>query len=130
MWGNFIEVVQPYWQPLLPVPLWVEHAGLAFVIICLAMLFRRSLLCRLAVAVTLLVSGGMLLGLVPPPSMAGLVSAEMASGAGLAKFKSLVMSQMGGQRQFAEIALLSLGSAWILDELRAVIVRRRATVKA
>jgi hypothetical protein len=119
-------LIQPFLPPILPLPLWVEHAGLAFVIICLAMLFRRSLMCRLVLAVALLVSGAMLLGLVPPPSMTGLLSAEMASVAGVASLKSFVMSQMAGQRQFAEIALLSLGSAWILDELRAVIVRRRA----
>jgi hypothetical protein len=120
MWDDVINS----FSSVLPLPLWVEHATLAFVIIGATMIFRRSTLCRLAVAVALLVSGAMLLDLVPQPSMAGFSIAGMTLPT--ASLQSVVM----GQRQFAEIALLSLGSAWLLDELQALLQRRMAKARA
>jgi hypothetical protein len=123
MWSvgsdEIIQSIQSIVQVFLPLPLWIEHAAVAFVIICATMLFRRSTVCRLAVAVALLVSGAMLLDLLPQPTMAGvmLLPAQLQA----ASIRSLVMDQ----RQFAEIALLSLGSAWILDEFKALLARRR-----
>jgi hypothetical protein len=118
MWAELVAFIQPF----LPLPLWAEHAALAFVIICAVMLFRRSTLCRLAAAVALLTSGAMLLDLLPQPSL--------ASGLPMQLQASSLQSLMLGQRQFAEVALLSLGSAWILDELRTLSRRRRVRVAA
>jgi hypothetical protein len=138
MWAQFMQGVEPYLQPLLAwpqwgvlgAPKWAEHAALAFVIAGLTMLCRRSMLCRMVVAVALLVTGVMLLDLLPPP-LSGFVSASVASAtqAGIADFAALTRLVIGhvGQRQFAEIALLSLGSAWLLDELRAAINTRHAS---
>jgi hypothetical protein len=118
MWVELVQFVQPF----LPLPLWVEHASLAFVIICASMLFRRSTVCRLAVSVGLLASGAMLLDLLPQPSLASALPAQFNA--------STLQNLMLGQRQFAEVALLSLGSVWMLDELRGLMGRRRAKVVA
>jgi hypothetical protein len=106
-----------------PLPQWVQHAAFAFVIICLAMLFRRSAVCRVIAAVALLVAGALLMEIVPPLSLAKtLETFGWASGFSA---QSLLQSLMLTQRQAIEIALLSVGSAWILDEFRSVLERRR-----
>jgi hypothetical protein len=122
-WDNFVASGQQAVTALLPLPQWVQHAAFAFVIICLAMLFRRSAVCRVIAAVALLVAGVMLMEIVPPLSLEKtLESFGVASGVSA---QALLQRLMLTQRQAIEIALLSVGSAWILDEFRSVLERRR-----
>jgi hypothetical protein len=116
-----LDQFQSAFQSFLPLPAWVEHAALAFLIICLAMVLRRSVLARMAVAAMLLASGCMLLEIVPPLDVAGLTGGTWLQSSARFVF---------GQRQFVEVALLSLGSAWILDEIRSLFGRPASNAAA
>jgi hypothetical protein len=124
-WDEIQLSIESALHGMLPLPQWIEHAGLAFVIICSAMLFRRSAVCRLAFAVVLLASGAMLLELVPQPTLANGFAAGLTGGFTGPFQTASLQHLMADKRQLAEIALLSLGSAWILDECRALLARRR-----
>ena len=119
-WGAGLQAIQQAVQAYLPLPQWLEYAGVAFVMIGLTMLFRRSTICRVAVAVALLVASGIVMELVPPLTLADFGLAEL----GLSRHISALGPTLG-QRQLLEIGLLSLGSAWLLDEFRAMLDRRR-----
>lgn len=81
-------------------PEWLRWGSMAFVIMASVMLCRRYAVARLLAGAALLFSGLLLLGALPWPAVAV-------------------------KQQFVELALVSIGAAWVLEEFLAMLALRR-----